>query len=229
MRSVAARLVICGIAFLVSLSWVDPAHAQLGVGTTWLRTDAAGKGITLKVEGCCNGGLRFIWQIPPAGGQPAYIMTVDSPMDGKEAPALVAGKPSGETMAVTRVDDHHYNAVVKMNGQPFGTSNGTVAPDDKKVKSPRGKDDHEIDDRTRRTHCLRCGTRCRTESVFRFSARHEPAVVAEPGAERRPGQVQETSAALFHSRRRRGIGQHQRRAAGAGGSAAIESDTRRHC
>ena len=32
-------------------------------------------------------------------------------------------------MAVTRVDDHHYRAIVKMGGKPFGTSNGTVAAD----------------------------------------------------------------------------------------------------
>ena len=58
-------------------------------------------------------------------------MTVDSPMDGREAPVLVGGKPSGETMAIKRVDDRHYSAVVKMNGKPFGTSNGTVSADGK--------------------------------------------------------------------------------------------------
>ena len=52
-------------------------------------------------------------------------------MDGTEAPALVGGKPSGETMAIKRVDDHHYSAVVKMGGKPFGTSNGTVSADGK--------------------------------------------------------------------------------------------------
>ena len=65
------------------------------------------------------------------GGQPASTMTVDSPMNGTEVPALIDGKPSGETMAIKRVDDHHYSAIVKMNGQPFGTSNGTVSADNK--------------------------------------------------------------------------------------------------
>jgi hypothetical protein len=115
------------------LSWVNQAIAQLGVGTTWLRTDEAGKGMTLKVEACCNGGLRLIYNIPPMNGQPAAIMTVDSPMDGKETPALIGGKPSGETMAVKRLDDHHFSAVLKMNGQPFGTSTTTVAPDAKSM------------------------------------------------------------------------------------------------
>ncbi len=65
------------------------------------------------------------------GNQPATTMTVNSPMDGTEAPALVGGKPSGETMAIKRVDAHRYSAVVKMNGKPFGTSNGTVSADGK--------------------------------------------------------------------------------------------------
>jgi hypothetical protein len=59
--------------------------------------------------------------------QPATTLTVNSPMDGTEVPALVGGKPSGETMAIKRVDDHHYSAVVKMSGQQFGTSNGTLS------------------------------------------------------------------------------------------------------
>ena len=132
MRSMAAtRRIIGSCAFLLVLGWAGQGHAQLGVGTTWLRTDAKGKGIILRVEACCNGGLRFIYQIPPMGGMPASTMTVDSPMNGAEVPALVGGKPTGETMVIKRVDDHHYSAIVKMNGQPFGTSNGTVSADNK--------------------------------------------------------------------------------------------------
>jgi hypothetical protein len=58
-------------------------------------------------------------------------MTIDSPMNGTEVPAMIGGKPSGETMAITRVDDRHYSAVVKMGGKPFGTSNGTLSADGK--------------------------------------------------------------------------------------------------
>jgi hypothetical protein len=132
MRSEAAtRRLICSIACLSALGLADQAYAQLGVGTTWVRTDPRGKGITMTVEACCNGGLRLIFQIPAIGNQPAATLTVDSPMNGTEVPALVGGKPSGETMAVTRVDDHRYSAVVKMNGQPFGTSNGVVSADNR--------------------------------------------------------------------------------------------------
>jgi len=152
MRSVAAaRRLIGALAFLSAVGWASQAHAQFGVGTTWVRTDEKGKGITLIIEACCNGGLRLIYHLPPMGGQPAATLTVDSPMNGSEAPALVAGKPSGETMAVTRVDDHHYSTVVKMGGKPFGTSNSTVAPDGKAMtvesitQTPGGKGEKIIE------------------------------------------------------------------------------------
>ena len=130
MRSaVATKRLICSVAFLSAVGLAHQVHAQLGVGTTWVRTDAKGKGITMTVQACCNGGLRFVWLIPPMGGQPAVTMTVDSPMDGTEVPTIVGGKPSGQAMALKRVDAHHYTAVAKMNGKPFGTSSGTVSAD----------------------------------------------------------------------------------------------------
>ena len=56
----ASSRLICSVAFLIALTWATQAQAQFGVGTTWVRTDAAGKGITMTVEACCNGGLRLI-------------------------------------------------------------------------------------------------------------------------------------------------------------------------
>ena len=58
-------------------------------------------------------------------------MTVDSPLNGTEVPTLIGGKSLGQTMAIKRMDDHHYSAIVKMNGQLLGTSNGTVSADNK--------------------------------------------------------------------------------------------------
>ena len=127
----ATKRLIGGIAFLSVVGVANHARAQFAVGSTWVRTDPQGKGITLTIEACCKGGLRLVYQIPPMGNQPPATLTVDSPMDGTEVPALVGGRPSGETMAVKRVDDRHYSAVVKMGGKPFGTSNGTVSADGK--------------------------------------------------------------------------------------------------
>jgi hypothetical protein len=146
----ASRRLAFSVAFLVAMTWANQARAQFGVGTTWVRTDAQGKGITMTVEACCNGGLRLIYQIPAVANQPSMTLTVNSPMDGTDVPALVGGKPSGETMAIKRLDDHHYTAVVKMNGAAFGTSNGTVSADSKtltveSVSNAGGKADKIIE------------------------------------------------------------------------------------
>ena len=145
MRFVAATSrVIDTIAFLLAVGWASQAHAQLAVGT-WARTDLAAVGMTMTVEVCCNGGLRLTYHVPAMGGQPAATMTVDSPMNGTEVPVLVNGKPSGETMAIKRVDDHHISGVVKMNGQPYGTSSTTISADGKSAttesisQTPGGK------------------------------------------------------------------------------------------
>ena len=151
MRSMLASSRLIGsVAFLIAMTWASQAQAQFGVGTTWVRTDAGGKGITMTVEACCSGGLRLIYQIPAVANQPAMTLTVNSPMDGTEAPALVGGKPSGETMAIKRLDDHRYTAVMKTNGAPFGTSNGTVSADSKtltveSVSNAGGKADKVIE------------------------------------------------------------------------------------
>jgi hypothetical protein len=128
--AVLKRLIV-GTLFLVAMGWAPRAHAQLAPGE-WVRTDAQGKGLAMTVEPCCNGGLRLTYHLPaPAAGQPPINLTVDSPMDGTEVPAMVAGKPSGQTLAVTRVDARHYTAIVKMAGKPFSTSNATMSADGK--------------------------------------------------------------------------------------------------
>src|ERR1700752_2428576 len=130
MRSIAvAKRLIGLLAFLGIAGSAGQAYAQLGVGT-WVRTDEQGKGIPMTVEPCCKGGFRLTYQIPGIPNQP---LVVDSPMDGTEVPALVGGKPSGETRAIKRMDDHHYHAVVKMGGQPMGTSNGVLSADGKSL------------------------------------------------------------------------------------------------
>jgi len=121
---------ICGVAFMWTLAWASPAHAQLGVGE-WVRTDAEGGGMSMTVAACCKGGFRLTYHIPVGSGQPPMMLTVDLPMDGTEVPTLIAGKPTGQTMSAKRVDDRHYTGVVKQNGQPSLTANATLSADGK--------------------------------------------------------------------------------------------------
>ncbi len=98
--------------------------AQLGVGT-WVRTDAAGGQMTMTVEPCCGDGFRLTYHVANV------VMTVASPMDGREVPVLIGGQPSGETMAIKRLDAHHAATTLKINGQVFGTSRSTLSADGK--------------------------------------------------------------------------------------------------
>ena len=52
-------------------------------------------------------------------------------LDGTDAPVLTGGKPSGETIAIKLVDDHHVTRALKINGQVFATTKGTISADGK--------------------------------------------------------------------------------------------------
>lgn len=127
MTIVKARRLACGIAILGAFGSARSLHAQIGVGT-WVRQSTASMlGMTMVVEACCNGGRRLIYHVVINGSE--TLLTVESPFDGSDAPVLMAGKPSGETMEIARVDDHHLSAVVRMNGKGFGTSKSTLSAD----------------------------------------------------------------------------------------------------
>jgi hypothetical protein len=130
MGSTAATRFIYGTALLWAIGRPAPAHAQIGVGE-WVRSDVAGKGMTMTVETCCKGGYRLTYHVPVGNGQPSLILTVDLPMDGTEVPTMVAGKPTGQTMSIKRVDDRHYTGVVKQNGKVFLTNTATLSADGK--------------------------------------------------------------------------------------------------
>jgi hypothetical protein len=123
MRRTRAQLV-AGVVTLLSLH-PSPARAQSFVGT-WVRQDVP---MTMTVEMCCGGGRRLTYRIPANGNE--TVMILESTLDGKDAPVLVGGKPTGQTMAIRQIDDHHATAVMKVNGQTYGTATGTLSSDGK--------------------------------------------------------------------------------------------------
>jgi hypothetical protein len=129
----AARTLICSIVLFSALGAAAPLQAQVGVGT-WVRTATDSMTpMTMTVEACCNGGRRLTYHFDINGTE--TTLTVESPFDGSDAEVLIAGKPSGETMGITRVDDHHTSTVVKMSGKAFGTSKATLSADGKTTET----------------------------------------------------------------------------------------------
>ncbi|MGC2181974.1 MAG: hypothetical protein WA637_01690 [Terriglobales bacterium] len=53
-----------------------------------------------------SAGRRITYHIPPND----MVLTVELQLDGREVPVMLGDKPSGETMAIKRVDDHHMTA-----------------------------------------------------------------------------------------------------------------------
>lgn len=122
---------LASVLLLVApLAFAVPLTAQIGVGT-WARkeTPATPGKMTMTVAACCGAGRRLTYQFQVSGSP--VELTVESKFDGTEAPVLMNGKPSGETMAIKRIDAHHASAVVKLNGALLGTSKSTLSADGK--------------------------------------------------------------------------------------------------
>ena len=120
------------LLMLSSASWA----ASPWTGTWVLRDSAARLTMTLVEAG---GGWKVTWKIPvpgAKGGPVTYTtMTMDTKLDGKDAPNLVDGKPSGQSMEVRKVDDRHTYTVMKQQGKPVGISKSEISPDGKVIKS----------------------------------------------------------------------------------------------
>ena len=147
MTTVRAKRLARGVAILAIL-WATPLYAQLEVGT-WVRTPtkATPGAMTMKIEVCCGGGRRLTYSI--VAGKQIMLMLVETKLDGSEAPVLVDGKPSGETMAITRVDANHASTIIRMNGKEFATSKATLSAD--------GKTLSVVNDCTSTTGCMPVG------------------------------------------------------------------------
>ena len=127
MRGMTATVCVYGVAALVSLRG-SIAEAQTFVGR-WVRQDTPTP-MTMTVEVCCGGGRRLTYHLSMNNGNEMTLM-VETALDGKDAPVLMGGKPTGQTMAIRQLDDRHAAAILKMNGQQYGTARGTLSADGK--------------------------------------------------------------------------------------------------
>jgi hypothetical protein len=122
----ATRTAIAAIS-LVLVSAPLLMAADPGIGTWVRRTDPAGREFSMTIEAWGNGGRKLTYRTKLRGAE--RVMTIESPMDGTDVPAMVNGKPSAETMGIKRVDSHHTVTVIKVNGQQVGTSRSTLSAD----------------------------------------------------------------------------------------------------
>lgn len=123
---------IAYFVYLISLSPMFGADSLL-VGT-WIRRDAKGPvHITMKVA-AAGAGLKFTYTVVTAQAPAGQVMTVLTQLDGKDVPAIVDGKPTGQTMAIRSIDSRHLAAVMKLQGQ-LSTSKSEISLDGKVLKS----------------------------------------------------------------------------------------------
>jgi hypothetical protein len=108
---------------LLSLSSVVGADS-LWNGTWVLREAQPGGQLTMKLEEVSTG-----WNVTykvvgsgAAGASDTYIMT---PLDGK---------PSGQTMGITKIDSRHTVNVIKFEGKEIGVSKAELSTNGKVIK-----------------------------------------------------------------------------------------------
>jgi hypothetical protein len=119
------------LAVAACLAGLSPlALADVLPTGTWVRREPLQNlHLTMTVE-AAGSGLKVTYRIVGPGAS-VGLMTVLTQLDGKDAPVLVDGKPSGETMAVRKIDGRHTFTVLKMDGKEIGTSKLEVSADGK--------------------------------------------------------------------------------------------------
>jgi hypothetical protein len=81
-------------------------------------------------------GIKITYRMLGPDGNPMNqnVITVITALDGKEAPMIMDGKATGQTMATLRTDANHASTIVKLQGKDFGMSLTELSPDGKTMK-----------------------------------------------------------------------------------------------
>jgi len=127
MRRSPTIVTLVSMVFVALLAGAPPAVAADSPIGTYVKKEKGGE-MTLQIEQWGPGKAKLVWHFK-GRGMDGMSMSLISGLDGKDAPLVLNGKPSGETMAIKLIDKLHSSTIVKMNGQPFGTSKATFSPD----------------------------------------------------------------------------------------------------
>jgi len=117
------------VVCLLSLSSLVGAES-LWSGTWVLRENPSGGQLTMKVEEVGT-GWKLTYKVVAPTAVASTVSTVLTPLDGKEAPVLINGEPSGQTMAIKKIDSRHTVTVVRYQGKERSVSKSEISPDGK--------------------------------------------------------------------------------------------------
>jgi hypothetical protein len=116
------------VGCLLSLSVLVDADS-LPTGTWVRRNPLPGGAIALTVE-AVGSGRKLTYKF----ADPSMVMTIVTQLDGRDAPVLLNGQPTGQTMAIKRIDDRHLFAVVKFQGNEGSHAKSELSADGKVLK-----------------------------------------------------------------------------------------------
>jgi hypothetical protein len=119
---------------LILLAITAVAQADTGILSTGTWVQRGGV-LVLTIEEAGAGRKLTYRTRGPDGKFMKGELTLVTMGDGKDAPMLVDGKPSGQTMAIRKIDATHAHSVIKVNGKECGVSRGEISADGKVMKS----------------------------------------------------------------------------------------------
>ena len=123
-RASTAVIGMCVLAILLA-GGGQAVAADSPVGT-WARVGDLPKEqgkMTLTIERWNKSGAKLTYKMVDA----PIVLTIESKLDGSDAPLIMNGQPTGETFALKQIDSHHASNILKMNGKQFGTSTATFS------------------------------------------------------------------------------------------------------
>lgn len=121
------------LAGLCLIAFAAPVVAEgiLEVGT-WVKRGSGKAPLVLTIE-AAGSARKLTYRLRLADGRldPNYEQVLITKLDGQDAPLLERGRPSGQTMAIKRLDTRHSHTVIKLNGQLLANSRAELSADGK--------------------------------------------------------------------------------------------------
>jgi len=122
------------IAALCLLTISSGAWAQSPFGT-WLKRAPSTPPMMMIIEWVAP-GIKITYRMLGPDGNPMNhnVITVVTALDGKEAPMMMDGKATGQTLATQLLDANRASSVIRLEGKELATSNSEISPDGKTMK-----------------------------------------------------------------------------------------------